>query len=155
MRVLVIGGGGREHALCWKLAQVPSVQLHASPGNPGIALVAECHLAGDYAALAESIGADLTVVGPEAPLAMGVVDQFRAKGLAIVGPTAAAARLESSKRFSKDFMLRAGIPTAPFISTESAEAARDALKRFGFPVVLKADGLAGRKGVTAARERSQ
>jgi phosphoribosylamine--glycine ligase len=155
MRVLVIGGGGREHALCWKLAQTPGVQLHASPGNPGISLVAECHPAGDYAALAQSLGADLTVVGPEAPLAMGIVDQFRVKGLAIVGPTAAAARLESSKTFSKDFMLRAGIPTARFISTKSAEATSDALRSFGFPVVLKADGLAGGKGVVIAHDRSQ
>jgi len=151
----VIGSGGREHALCWKLAQDPDVELHAAPGNPGIAEVSQCHAGGDYLAIAIEIRADLTVVGPEAPLAAGIVDRFRAASLRIVGPTAAAARLESSKAFSKEFMQRAGIPTARFLSVENAEDARDALHNFGYPVVLKADGLAAGKGVIIARNQAE
>ena len=148
MKILVIGSGGREHALCWKLAQSPKTSaLYAAPGNPGIAKIATCLATSDYLAAAESIDADLTVVGPEAPLAAGVVDQFRAKGRPIVGPTAAAARLEASKVFAKEFMTRAGIPTARFASVDTAEQARAALREFDFPVVLKADGLAAGKGV--------
>src|SRR6266852_5143759 len=110
MNILVVGSGGREHALCWKLAQSPKTSaLYAAPGNPGIAQVATCLATTDFLAAAESIDADLTVVGPEAPLAAGIVDQFRSKGRRIFGPTAAAARLEASKTFAKDFMLRAGI----------------------------------------------
>src|SRR5579864_3761302 len=134
MKILVIGSGGREHALCWKLAQNPKTSaLYAAPGNPGIASVAKCLAATDYLLAAESIDADLTVVGPEAPLAAGVVDQFRAKGRRIVGPTAAAARLEASKAFAKEFMLRAGIPTARFATVDSADQARAALDEFEFP----------------------
>src|SRR5579859_2738700 len=108
MKILVIGSGGREHALCWKLAQSPKTSaLYAAPGNPGIAKIATCLATNDYLAAADSVDADLTVVGPEAPLAAGVVDQFRAKGRRIVGPTAAAARLEASKVFAKEFMRRA------------------------------------------------
>ena len=115
MKILVVGSGGREHALCWKLAQSPKTSaLYAAPGNPGIAQVATCLATTDYLAAAESIDADLTVVGPETPLAAGIVDQFRAKGRRIVGPTAAAARLEASKAFAKELMMRAGIPTARF-----------------------------------------
>jgi phosphoribosylamine--glycine ligase len=151
MQILVVGSGGREHALCWKLAQSPKTSgLYAAPGNPGIAQVATCLPTTDYLAAAESIHADLTVVGPEIPLAAGIVDQFRAKGHRIVGPTAAAARLEASKAFAKELMLRAGIPTARFAVADSVEEARDALLEFDLPVVLKADGLAAGKGVIIA-----
>ena len=156
MKILVIGSGGREHALCWKLAQSPKTSaLYAAPGNPGIASVATCLATTDYLGAAESIDADLTVVGPEAPLAAGVVDQFRAKGRRIVGPTAAAACLESSKAFAKEFMLRAGIPTARFASVHTPEEARAALHEFDFPVVLKADGLAAGKGVIIASSAAE
>ena len=151
MKILVIGSGGREHALCWKLAASPKTSaLYAAPGNPGIAQVATCLGTTDYLAVAESIDADLTVVGPEGPLAAGIVDQFRAKGQRIIGPTAAAARLESSKAFAKELMLRAGIPTARFATANSIEEARDALLEFDLPVVVKADGLAAGKGVIIA-----
>ncbi len=161
MRVLVIGSGGREHALAWRLARSGSVKkLFAAPGNPGIARVAECVTRApsapeDLARLAESLGADLTVVGPEAPLVAGAVDAFRARGLAILGPTAAAARLEGSKIFAKEFMRRAGIPTASFVVVENADDGLAALDRFPLPVVLKADGLAAGKGVVVARERPE
>jgi len=151
VKILVIGSGGREHALCWKLAQSPKTSaLYAAPGNPGIAQVAKCLATTDYLAAAESVDADLTVVGPEAPLAAGIVDRFREKGRPIVGPTAAAARLEASKAFAKELMLRAGIPTARFATVNSVEEARDALHEFDFPIVLKADGLAAGKGVIVA-----
>ncbi|HTS46504.1 MAG TPA: phosphoribosylamine--glycine ligase [Bryobacteraceae bacterium] len=148
MKILVIGSGGREHALCWKLAQSPKTSaLYAVPGNPGIAQIATCLATTDYLAAADSIDADLTVVGPEAPLAAGIVDQFRSRGRPIVGPTAGAAQLESSKVFAKEFMLRAGIPTARFAAVDTLEEAQAALQEFDFPVVLKADGLAAGKGV--------
>jgi phosphoribosylamine--glycine ligase len=151
MKILVIGSGGREHAICWKLAQSPKTSaLYASPGNPGIALVATCLATSDYLGAAGSIDADLTVVGPEAPLAAGIVDQFRAAGRKIVGPTAAAGRLEASKTFAKEFMLRAAIPTARFAAVSSPDEARATLRQFDLPVVLKADGLAAGKGVIIA-----
>jgi phosphoribosylamine--glycine ligase len=151
MKILVVGSGGREHALCWKLAQSPKTSaLYAAPGNPGMAQVATCISTTDYLAAAESMDADLTVVGPETPLAGGIVDQFRTKGRRIVGPTAAAARLEASKSFAKELMLRAGIPTARFATATDAEEARDALLEFDLPVVIKADGLAAGKGVIIA-----
>ncbi|HYL78679.1 MAG TPA: ATP-grasp domain-containing protein, partial [Bryobacteraceae bacterium] len=156
MNILVIGSGGREHALCWKLAQSPKTSaLYAAPGNPGMAQVATCLNTTDYLAAAESVDADLTVVGPEGPLAAGIVDQFRTKGRPIVGPMAAAARLEASKAFAKEFMLRAGIPTARFASVDSVEQARDALREFDLPVVLKADGLAAGKGVIIAHSAAE
>jgi phosphoribosylamine---glycine ligase len=155
LKILVIGSGGREHALCWKLSQSPEVVLYASPGNPGMAHVATCIPSTDYTAVADSIQPDLTVVGPEGPLAAGIVDQFRAQGRAIVGPTAAAAQLESSKVFAKEFMRRAGIPTARFAIAETTEDARYALRQFGLPVVLKADGLAAGKGVVVAATSEQ
>jgi phosphoribosylamine--glycine ligase len=156
MKILVVGSGGREHALCWKLAQSPKTSaLYAAPGNPGIAQVATCLATADYLAAAESIDADLTVVGPETPLAAGIVDQFRAKGRRIVGPTAAAARLEASKSFAKELMLRAGIPTARFATATSPEEARDALLEFDLPVVIKADGLAAGKGVIIANTQEE
>lgn len=157
MKVLVIGAGGREHALVWRLAQSPSVKtVFASPGNPGIAGLARC-LPGrtpqDFLAIASEFDIDLTVVGPEAPLVDGVVDLFRANGRAIVGPTAEAAQLEGSKAFSKAFMDRVGIPTARHAIATNFEEARDALDRFDVPVVLKADGLAAGKGVMIAQDR--
>jgi len=156
MKILVVGSGGREHALCWKLAQSPKTSaLYAAPGNPGMAQVATCISTTDYLAAAESMDADLTVVGPETPLAAGIVDQFRTKGRRIVGPTAAAARLEASKSFAKELMLRAGIPTARFATATDAEEARDALLEFDLPVVIKADGLAAGKGVIIANTHEE
>ena len=136
MRILIIGGGGREHALAWRLAQSPEVErVFAAPGNPGIARVATCLPAGDgspdaYLAVAESVDADLTVVGPEAPLVAGVVDAFRARGRAIFGPTAAAAQLEGSKTFAKNFLGQSNIPTSAFVAAPNAAEARRALDRF-------------------------
>jgi phosphoribosylamine--glycine ligase len=156
MKVLVIGGGGREHALAWKIAASPKVQMvYVAPGNGGTAL--DLRLKNvpitDIAALAdfaqsEKIG--LTVVGPEAPLAAGVVDLFRERGLRVFGPSRAAAQLESSKAFSKDFMRRHGIPTAAYETFSDATAAHDYVERMGAPIVVKADGLAAGKGVVVA-----
>ena len=151
MKILVIGGGGREHALCWKLARTAGVEVLASPGNPGMARVGKC-LSLEQA---EEWGADLTVVGPEVPLVEGIVDRFRARGLRIVGPHREAARLEGSKAYAKSFMQQKGIPTAEFVTVDTAEDARKALGRFGFPVVLKADGLAAGKGVVIAQNRAE
>ncbi|MCD0422227.1 phosphoribosylamine--glycine ligase [Rubrivivax sp. JA1024] len=156
MKVLVIGGGGREHALAWKLAQSPRVQhVYVAPGNGGTA--ADTRLRNvaitDPTALADFVVAEkvaLTVVGPEAPLAAGVVDVFRARGLRIFGPTRAAAQLESSKAFAKDFMKRHGIPTARYESFTEAAAAHAYVDAQGAPIVVKADGLAAGKGVVVA-----
>jgi phosphoribosylamine--glycine ligase len=137
--------------LAWKLAQTSGVEVHAAPGNPGIAAVAKCHGGVEPLALAQTLGIGLTVVGPEAPLADGIVDRFRAAGLAIVGPTQAAARLESSKSFAKEFFRRASIPTARYRLAANHGEAVDAIKSFSLPVVLKADGLAAGKGVVIAR----
>jgi len=156
MKVLVIGGGGREHALAWKLAQSPKVQMvYVAPGNGGTALdlrlknvpITDVKALADYAQ-AEKIG--LTVVGPEAPLAAGVVDEFRSRGLRIFGPTRAAAQLESSKAFAKDFMRRHGIPTAAYDTFTDAAAAHAYVDKLGAPIVIKADGLAAGKGVVVA-----
>ena len=156
MKVLVIGGGGREHAMAWKLNQSPKVtRVFVAPGNGGTALDSHLHNIDttDVRALrewaqAEKIG--LTVVGPEAPLAAGVVDEFRAHGLRIFGPTKAAAQLESSKAFSKAFMQRHGIPTADYETFTDAVAAHAFIDRVGVPLVVKADGLAAGKGVVVA-----
>ena len=155
MRVLIVGGGGREHALAWRLRQSPeAIDLIAAPGNPGIAKQARClptpSSLNGYAALAEAEQVDLTVVGPEATLVDGIVDVFTARGLPIVGPTQAAARLEGSKIFAKEFLLRAGIPTARSVQCSSAEEALYNIKHFSFPLVIKADGLASGKGVVIA-----
>src|SRR6185437_3964172 len=156
MKVLVIGGGGREHALAWRLRRSPSViELHVSPGNPGIATVGRCESSSDYVQLALDLGIDLTVVGPEAPLVAGVVDNFRSRGMAIVGPAAENAALEGSKIHSKRFMERVGIPTARFATVSNELEAREALKKFRLPVVLKTDGLAAGKGVIIAQTREE
>jgi phosphoribosylamine--glycine ligase len=162
MKVLVIGSGGREHALAWKLSREPHVEgVICAPGNPGIASVARCLPAdisapAELLAIAASQGVDLTVVGPELPLSHGVVDVFTAAGRAIVGPTRAAAALEWSKAFAKDFMARHRVPTAAFRVRDSPAAALDAIDRgeFAYPLVLKADGLAAGKGVVIAEDRS-
>ena len=156
MKVLVIGGGGREHALAWKLAQGARVQtVYVAPGNAGTALDPNLRNVplSDPAALADFAVAEkvaLTVVGPEAPLAAGVVDVFRARGLRIFGPTRAAAQLESSKAFAKEFMQRHGIPTALYASFTDAAAAHAHVDKHGAPIVVKADGLAAGKGVVVA-----
>jgi phosphoribosylamine--glycine ligase len=161
VKVLVIGSGGREHALVWKLSQSEGThELHASPGNPGIAQLASCHPPSAptpqaWLAVAEAVGADLTVVGPEAPLVDGIVDQFRAAGKAILGPTSAAARLEGSKIYAKQAMRRFGVPTADYVVADNAADALDALRRFSYPLVLKADGLAAGKGVLIAQTRQE
>lgn len=156
MKVLVVGGGGREHALAWKLQQSPRVaQVYVAPGNGGTAR--DVRLTNvpftDVQALrewAQAEGIALTVVGPEAPLAAGVVDEFRAHGLRIFGPTRAAAQLESSKAFSKAFMKRHGIPTAAYETFSDPVQAHAYVDRMGAPIVVKADGLAAGKGVVVA-----
>ena len=156
MKILVIGGGGREHALAWKLSQSPrTTKVYVAPGNGGTALSPryENLPITDVVALrewAQTNKVALTVVGPEAPLAAGLVDEFRAHGLRIFGPTRAAAQLESSKAFSKDFMKRHGIPTAAYDTFTDAAAAHAYVERLGAPIVIKADGLAAGKGVVVA-----
>ncbi|HRM52679.1 MAG TPA: phosphoribosylamine--glycine ligase [Ottowia sp.] len=161
MKILVIGSGGREHALAWKLSQSPKVQqVYVAPGNGGTALspnlknvpLTDLAALRDWA-LAEKIA--LTVVGPEQPLAAGVVDDFRAHGLRIFGPTQAAAQLESSKAFSKDFMKRHGIPTAAYETFSDPGAAHAYVDRLGAPIVVKADGLAAGKGVVVAATKEE
>ena len=156
MNVLLIGSGGREHGLAWKLAQSPLLtKLYAAPGNPGIAQTAELVLldATDHAATIEFCrekAIDLVVVGPEAPLVAGIADDLRAAGIKVFGPDRAPAQLEGSKAFTKVLCDRAGIPTAGYRAVHSLEEARAALAAFGAPVVVKADGLAAGKGVTVA-----
>lgn len=153
MKILVIGGGGREHALAWRLAKSPSVkEIHAAPGNPGMAELGPCHAGADYVHLAEGLAVDLTVVGPEVPLVAGVVDKFRARGMPIVGPTAENAVLEGSKIHSKRFMAKLGIPTARF---QTAAGPDEVPRDYRYPVVLKTDGLAAGKGVVIAQNRSE
>lgn len=156
MNILLIGSGGREHAIAWKLAQSPSLtRLYAAPGNPGIAAHAECVAldATDHDAVlrfchAQAIG--LVVIGPEGPLVDGLGDSLRAAGLPVFGPSRAAAQLEGSKGFTKDLCAAHGIPTAAYVRVTGAEAALAAIGRFGAPVVIKADGLAAGKGVVVA-----
>lgn len=162
MKILVIGGGGREHALVWKLREsAKETKVWCAPGNGGIAGEAECVAAdagnvAELVALAERIGPDLTVVGPELPLVNGVVDEFRKRGWAIVGPTQSAARLEGSKIFTKEFLERHGIPTAKMYGAfETAKEGIAALVLAEWPVVLKADGLCAGKGVVVAGDAAE
>lgn len=153
MKVLLVGGGGREHALAWRLAQDdPRVRITAAPGNPGIAQLGECVpiAATDIDALlkvARERRVDFTLVGPEAPLAGGIVDRFQAEGLAIFGPTKAAAEIETSKAFAKVLMREANVPTARAIMATEPKRAKDAVRALGLPIVIKASGLAAGKGV--------
>jgi phosphoribosylamine--glycine ligase len=156
MKILVVGSGGREHALAWRIAQAPGLQkVIVAPGNAGTARepelenlpITDVEALADYA---EKEKVHLTVVGPEAPLAAGIVDVFRARGLRIFGPTKAAAQLESSKDFAKRFMARHGIPTAEFATFSDAQAAHAYVENKGAPIVIKADGLAAGKGVVVA-----
>ena len=161
MKILVIGSGGREHALVWKLRQSPRVsKIYCAPGNGGIAAEAEC-VAVDVksldslVAVANQIQPDLTVVGPELPLMLGVVDEFTRRGWRTFGPTKAAAQLEISKSFAKEFLQRHHIPTAHYAICNSMDDVRPALHHFHTPVVVKADGLAAGKGVVIAKSKDE
>ena len=154
VKILIVGSGGREHAIAWRLAQ-EGHRVFAAPGNPGMAQVGQIVPTTDYLAAAELVNPDLTVVGPETPLVEGVADRFRAAKRMIIGPSAQHAQLEASKIYSKDFMQRVGIPTARYVRTDSEAAAREALRGFDLPVVVKADGLAAGKGVIIAQTREE
>jgi phosphoribosylamine--glycine ligase len=161
MNILLLGSGGREDALAWRLRQSPSCEtLVAAPGNPGIARWAECVAIDpcdptDVTELARARGIDLVVVGPEAPLVAGVADALRDAGIAVFGPNNAAAQLEGSKGFTKDLCAANGIPTAAYVRVDTVAAAHAALTQFTIPVVIKADGLAAGKGVTVAMSRHE
>jgi phosphoribosylamine--glycine ligase len=161
MKILVIGSGGREHALVWKLRQSPRVsKIYCTPGNGGIGNDAECIPADvrsveSLLKLAHTLRPDLTVVGPEIPLQLGLVDEFNQRGWRIFGPTKAAAQLESSKSFAKEFMQRHRIPTAHYAICNSVDEVRDALPHFSTPIVVKADGLAGGKGVVICHSKEE
>jgi phosphoribosylamine---glycine ligase len=161
LSVLVVGTGGREHALALALAQDPAVTaLHAAPGNPGMAAVATVHEVDPMSAtavadLAERIGADLVVIGPEAPLVAGVADAVRGRGIAVFGPSGAAARLEGSKAFSKEVMAAAGVPTAASRVCTTEDEVAAALDELGSPYVVKDDALAAGKGVVVTRDRAE
>lgn len=161
MNILLLGSGGREDALAWRLRQSPSCdKLLAAPGNPGIARWADCIAidpsdAQAVVELARRESIDLVVVGPEAPLVAGVADALREAGIAVFGPSAAAAQLEGSKGFTKDLCRANAIPTADYVRVERSDDARKALDQFGLPVVVKADGLAAGKGVTVAMTRAE
>jgi phosphoribosylamine--glycine ligase len=161
MNILLLGSGGREDALAWRLRQSPSCdKLLAAPGNPGIARWADCIAldpcdAGAVVELATRESIDLVVVGPEAPLVAGVADALHEAGIAVFGPSAAAAQLEGSKGFTKDLCRANAIPTADYARVERSDDARKELDRFGLPVVVKADGLAAGKGVTVAMTRAE
>jgi phosphoribosylamine---glycine ligase len=161
MKILLIGSGGREHALVWKLRQSPRVsQVYCAPGNAGIATEAEClpvdvKNVESLTALAAQLQPDLTIIGPELPLQLGVVDEFTRRGHRIFGPTQAAARLESSKSFAKEFMQRHHIPTAHYAICDTPQEVSDALPHFHMPVVVKADGLAAGKGVVICKSKDE
>jgi phosphoribosylamine--glycine ligase len=163
MKVLVVGSGGREHALVWAIQRSKRVsKVYCAPGNGGTAQTAinlpiAAHQIEELAAFARQEAIDLTVVGPELPLTLGIVDEFESHGLRIIGPTAAAAQLEASKAFAKQFMQRHGIPTSPCVETDSLEEALDAIRggELGFPLVVKANGLAAGKGVVIARDAEE
>lgn len=161
MKILVVGGGGREHALVWKMAQSPLVdKIYCAPGNPGMnELVETVHLAVDnidgLCDFAKNQEVDLTVVGPELPLTLGIVDRFKAEGLAIFGPSKAAAQIEGSKGFSKDLMAKYGIKTAAYASFSDRDAAVAYIREQGAPIVVKVDGLAAGKGVILAQSEQE
>jgi phosphoribosylamine--glycine ligase len=161
MKVLILGSGGREHALVWKLRQSSRIsQLFCAPGNGGIAADSECvgvdlRSLDSISALAARLRPDLTLVGPELPLTLGVVDEFTRQGWPVFGPTRAAAQLESSKSFAKEFLQRHHIPTARFAICDSVDQVRSAIGHFHVPVVVKADGLAAGKGVVIARNKDE
>jgi phosphoribosylamine--glycine ligase len=161
MRVLVVGQGAREHAIAWKLRQSPLVrEVYAAPGNAGIAGFADCVNIGvadiiELADFAEKLKMDLTIVGPELPLTLGIVDEFQKRGLAIFGPTSLAAELEGSKAFSKEFMRKYGIPTAEARVCSTSDEAKAALKEFRYPAVIKVDGLASGKGVVIVNSKAE
>lgn len=161
MKILVVGGGGREHALCWAISKSPLCDaLYCAPGNPGIAQVAQCidvkaeDLDGIEATVLET-GIDFVVVGPEAPLVAGLADRLSAKGIKVFGPSADASRLEGSKAFTKGFLARHGIPTGAYQTFTDAAAAKDYVKAHGAPIVVKADGLAAGKGVVVASSQQE
>lgn len=153
MKILVVGGGGREHAICWKLSNEDNVEkIYCAPGNAGISQVAECIAIGDSDTdklidFVKENNIDLTVVGPEVPLVKGIVDRFEEEGLKIFGPNKECAQLEGSKSFSKDFMVKHNIPTAKYKEYTEIDKAISEIDSFGYPVVIKADGLAAGKGV--------
>ena len=159
MRILVVGGGGREHAICWKLNNESNVdKIYCAPGNAGISNVAECIDIGDsdienLLKFAKENQIDLTIVGPEIPLVAGIVDVFEKEGLKIFGPNKKCAQLEGSKSFSKDFMIRHNLPTAKYKEYTNLDEAITEIDSFGYPVVIKADGLAAGKGVVIPENR--
>ncbi len=157
MKVLIVGSGGREHALAWKVAQSKKVEkVYGAPGNPGIAQIGECvdikpTEVEKLADFAEREGIDLTIVGPEAPLVAGITDEFEKRGLKVFGPSKAAAQLEGSKAFAKEMMKKYGVPTAGFEVFDDPEKAKEYIRKVGAPIVVKADGLAAGKGVVVAQ----
>ena len=159
MKILVVGGGGREHAICWKLSNESNVEkIYCAPGNAGISNVAECIDIGDsdienLLKFAKENQIDLTIVGPEIPLVAGIVDAFEKEGLKIFGPNKKCAQLEGSKSFSKDFMIRHNLPTAKYKEYTDLDEAISEIDSFGYPVVIKADGLAAGKGVVIPENR--
>lgn len=159
MKILVVGGGGREHAICWKLSNESNVEkIYCAPGNAGISNVAECVNIGDsdieaLLQFAKTNEIDLTIVGPEVPLVAGIVDEFEKENLKVFGPNKKCARLEGSKAFSKDFMIRHNLPTAKYKEYTDLDKAIDEIDEFGYPVVIKADGLAAGKGVVISENR--
>jgi phosphoribosylamine--glycine ligase len=161
VKLLLVGGGGREHALAWKLKRDDAeLEIIAAPGNPGIGTVARCEPVaatdvGSLLDLARTHGIDLVLVGPEAPLELGIVDRFRQAQIPIFGPTRAAAQIETSKSFAKQLMHKAGVPTARAETHTEPEAAKRAARAFGLPVVVKASGLAAGKGVVVARSMEE
>lgn len=159
MKILVVGGGGREHAICWKLSKEKNIdKVYCAPGNAGIANVAECVNISDtnieeLLKFAKENKIALTIVGPEVPLVMGIVDEFEKEGLRVFGPNKKCAQLEGSKAFSKDFMIKHNIPTAKYKEYTNLEEAISEIDSFGYPVVIKADGLAAGKGVVIPENR--
>ncbi len=159
MKILVVGGGGREHAICWKLSNESNVEkIYCAPGNAGISSIAECVNIGDsdienLLKFAKENKIDLTIVGPEIPLVAGIVDVFEKEGLKIFGPNKECAQLEGSKSFSKDFMIRHNLPTAKYKEYTNLDEAISEIDSFGYPVVIKADGLAAGKGVVIPENR--